>query len=189
MISQVEIQMLNNILTAIPKRGQFTVTRCSREINDVSQQSEINITEFLVEEGYADRVEVSPSFSVGWGEVAFESAPITLTDTGRALKELGNYGKYIGFITSEKGKIEALQKEGSQMAHRQYNVNVWIAIGASVAALYYLLEMILEILKFHFPVGIFSIVVLLFLVGAFAGYSLSQLQELIIKKYKKRKTK
>lgn len=71
-----------------------------------------------------------------------------LTESGRILKDKGDYENYVNFIISEKNRIDQLEKEGHRLAHRQSIlaerqvwINIWIAVGVSIAAVYYLFQL------------------------------------------------
>ena len=64
---------------------------------------------------------------------------------GRDLKKQGSYGKLLEderYITSEARRVSELEREADRMAHRQYKINVLIAAGTCIAALYYVLEIL-----------------------------------------------
>ena len=89
------------------------------------------------------------------GEKKFKYA--TLTDAGRLLKEKGNMIAYNAFLDKQKS-IEKHRKEEEKMireinlniAKHTLKVNFWIMIGAIVAAVYYLLE----ILRIQYHLGL-----------------------------------
>ena len=64
---------------------------------------------------------------------------------GQDLQKQGSYGKLLEderYITNEARRVSELEMEADRMAHRQYKINVLIAFGTSIAALYYLLEIL-----------------------------------------------
>jgi len=66
-------------------------------------------------------------------------------ERGSDLKRQGSYGKLLEderFISSEARRITEMELEADRMFHRQFKMNVLIAIGTGMAALYYLLEIL-----------------------------------------------
>ena len=64
---------------------------------------------------------------------------------GQDLQKQGSYGKLLEderYITNEARRVSELELEAHRMAHRQYKINVLIAFGTCMAALYYLLEIL-----------------------------------------------
>jgi hypothetical protein len=64
---------------------------------------------------------------------------------GKDLQKQGSYAKLLEddrYITSEARRVNELELEADRMYHRQYRTNVLIAIGTSIAGLYYLLEIL-----------------------------------------------
>ena len=143
------IKLLDRCIPFINKRGETVISWILEEqVHESNLTASYEITTFLIEEGFADLFDSVVINMLKQSKPA-TSRTIVLTYNGIKLVEYGSYRKYNEYIISEKGKVEALQIEAVQMAHRQYKINVWIAIGtlvagfgAIVAAVYYLTQLI-----------------------------------------------
>lgn len=95
------------------------------------------LTDFLVERDLAKR----------------DGENLRLTDArGRYLQKQGSYGKLLEderYITNEARRVSELELEADRMFCRQYKINVIIAIGTGMAALYYLMEILNGFLGFY----------------------------------------
>ena len=66
-------------------------------------------------------------------------------ERGRDLKKQGSYSRLLAderHIADEARRVNELEKEADRTAHRQYKINVLIALGTCIAALYYVLEIL-----------------------------------------------
>lgn len=66
-------------------------------------------------------------------------------ERGRDLQKQGSYGKLLEderYITSEARRVTELEMEANKMYRRQYLMNIIIALGTGMAALYYLLAIL-----------------------------------------------
>ncbi len=140
MISPEAIKLLNSILYDFPTDGMFSVSDYTADKKD-GHSFDKEIADFLLAEGFVKFIR---------GNILSrekEHREFTLTDKGIKLQECGSYEKYVDYTISEFGRLNQLEKEGSQMAHRQSIlaerqvwINIWIAVGVSVAGIYYSLE-------------------------------------------------
>jgi hypothetical protein len=74
------------------------------------------------------------------------------TDRGRDLQKQGSYGRLLEdekYIANEARRVSELEVEANKMFRRQYKINVIIAFGTIIAALYYLLEILNGFLGFY----------------------------------------
>jgi hypothetical protein len=153
------IRLLNFLLQKhkIPEYGEFNLRELIGSISD-ADYNEIcrenpefaqiwqnvdmadSLTQFLVDNGLAKR--------------NGENLQLTF-QRGRDLKRQGSYSKLLEderYIVDESRRVSELEIEADRMAHRQYKINVLIAFGASIAALYYVLEILdgfFGFYKFH----------------------------------------
>ena len=77
------------------------------------------------------------------------------SERGRDLQKQGSYGKLLEderFITNEARRVSELELEANKLFRRQYIINVVIAVGTGMAAIYYLLEILNGFFGFYrFP--------------------------------------
>ncbi len=143
------IKLLNYLLQQdkIPERGEFNLRK---------------IIENIPPEEYRKLFVDNPEFEEVWGGVDMsKSLAKFLTENGLAmqkgenlqltivrgkdLQKQGSYGKLLEderFITNEARRVSELELEADRMFRRQYKMNTLIAIGTSIAGLYYLLEIL-----------------------------------------------
>ena len=143
------IKLLNYLLqkNKIPDKGEFDLRQLIADIRP---------------EEYKKLFEENPEFESVWRDVDMsESLTNFLVDNdfakqngenlkltgvrGRDLQEQGSYGKLLEderYITNEARRVSELELEANRMAHRQYKINVLIAFGTCMAAVYYLLEIL-----------------------------------------------
>lgn len=141
---------------SIPEQGDFDLDKLIanlppeeyKKIADSTEFQELwkdvdlgkSLAKFLVENGLADH--------------HGNNLELT-TDRGRELKKQGSYGKLLEderYIVNEARRVNELELEADRVAHRQYKINVLIAVGTCMAALYYLLEILdgfFGFYKFH----------------------------------------
>lgn len=141
--------IISLLLSRFPAKGDFNFNTIYNDIG----QSEFNKAHGYLGSwasqvtGGADRC-----FEFFKGEGFMESDShlhkCRLTENGLLLKAKGDYEKYVDFILSEKNKIDQLQREVRQLARRQSifaEMQVWInlciAYGVSIAAVYYCVQM------------------------------------------------
>jgi hypothetical protein len=106
------------------KRGENVISWILEEkVHEPNLTAGYEITSFLIDEGFAELFG-SPIVNMVMQGKSPASRTIIMKDKGIQLIEWGSYQKYIEYIISEKGKIEALQKEASRTAHRQYKINI-----------------------------------------------------------------
>jgi hypothetical protein len=95
---------------------------------------------------HVDMAESLARFLVENGLAKEDGGKLRLTVVrGRDLRKQGSYGKLLEderHITDEARRVSALEQEADRLAHRQYKINVLIALGTIIAALYYILEIL-----------------------------------------------
>jgi len=143
------IKLLNYLLlkNKIPWGGEFNLRK---------------IIESIPPEEYKNLFAENPEFENVWNGIDMsESLAHFLTENGLAeqdgdnlqltiargkdLQKQGSYGKLLEderLITNEARRVSELELEADRMFHRQFKTNVLIAIGTSIAGLYYLLEIL-----------------------------------------------
>lgn len=123
---------LHDIIAAIPPDEYQELFADSREFESVWKDIDISdsLEKFLIENGLAKA----------------NGKYLQLTGLrGRDLQKQGSYGKLLEderYITSEARRVSELELEADRMYHRQYRTNLLIAIGTSIAGIYYLLEIL-----------------------------------------------
>ena len=143
------IKLLNFLLKnhIIPEHGDFNLQNLiakipAEEYNDLFQDNKEfdglwknidmpkSLTSFLIENDLAEK----------------HGENLQLTEVrGRDLQKQGSYGKLLEderYITNEARRVSELEVEANRMFRRQYKINLFIALGTGVAALYYLLEIL-----------------------------------------------
>jgi len=150
------IKLLNFLLqkNKIPQHGAFNI----RDLIDNIPPDE-----------YRKLFEENPEFEEMWQNVDMASSlshfliengiaqqegnNLYLTvNRGRDLQKQGNYNKLLEderYITNEARRVSELELEADRTAHRQYKINVLIAFGTCIAALYYVLEILDGFLGFY----------------------------------------
>lgn len=71
---------------------------------------------------------------------------------GRDLQKQGSYNKLLEderYITNEARRVSELEMETERMYQRQYKINLVIALGTCIAAIYYILEILNGFLGFY----------------------------------------
>ncbi len=143
------IKLLNFLLkeNKIPEHGDFNLEKLLADIKPGEYQKLFaNNPEF--ETVWKD-VNMSKSLANFLIENDFarqDGENLELTGVrGRDLQKQGSYAKLLEderHITREARRVSELELEANRMAHRQYKINVLIAFGTCMAALYYLLEIL-----------------------------------------------
>ncbi len=143
------IKLLNYLLqkNKIPLNGNFNLHDIIANIpNDEYQKLFIDNPEF---ENVWRGIDMSTSlgkFLTQNGLAIQNGDNLQLTlDRGKDLQKQGSYGKLLEderFITNEARRVSELEIEADKMSHRQYKINVLIAIGTGIAGVYYLLEIL-----------------------------------------------
>ena len=150
------IKLLNYLLqkNKIPQKGEFDLRQLIADIRP---------------EEYRKLFAENPEFEAIWQDVDMsESLTNFLIDNdlakhngenlkltgvrGKDLQEQGSYGKLLEderYITNEARRVSELEMEAHRMAHRQYKINILIAFGTCMAAVYYLLEILNGFLGFY----------------------------------------
>ncbi len=123
---------LEDIIAKIPPEAYKNLFGKNPEFEQLWQHVDMpkSLTNFLLENGLARQ--------------KGENLQLTVA-RGRDLQRQGSYGKLLEderYITSEARRVNELELEADRTAHRQYKINVLIAFGTSIAALYYLLEIL-----------------------------------------------
>ena len=142
------IKVLNLLLEnqSIPDSGEFNLKELISRLPQDKYQKLVTDPEF--KEVWKD-IDLSQSLSKfltenGLAKQVGSNLQLTLS-RGRDLKKQGSYGKLLEderFITSEARRVSELELEADRVAHRQYKINVLIAFGTCIAALYYVLEIL-----------------------------------------------
>jgi len=123
---------LQDIIATIPPDEYRELFADNREFESVWKDIDISdsLEKFLIENGLAKA----------------NGNHLQLTGLrGRDLQKQGSYGKLLEderYITSEARRVSELELEADRMYHRQYRTNLLIAVGTSIAGLYYLLEIL-----------------------------------------------
>ena len=131
----------------------------------IPNNGDFNLHELIAKipaEEYKRIFESNPEFEAVWKNVDMSSSlanflvdndlakkhgeNLQLTDDrGRDLHKQGSYGKLLEderYITSEARRVSELELEADRMFRRQFKMNLIIALGTGMAALYYLLEIL-----------------------------------------------
>ena len=130
---------LKDLITKIPAEEYNELFRENNEFDGVWKNIDMSksLANFLVENDLA----------LKHGE------NLQLTEArGRELQKQGNYGKLLEderYITNEARRVSELEIEANRMFHRQYVINIIIALGTGMAAIYYLLEILNGFLGFY----------------------------------------
>jgi hypothetical protein len=143
------IKVLNLLLQkqTIPEHGEFNLHNL---LANISPEEYKKIIEENPEfEGLWKNVDMSKSLATfltdnGFAKQKGDNLQLT-KERGRDLKKLGSYGKLLEderFITNEARRVSELELEADRVARRQYKINVLIALGTGMAAIYYLLEIL-----------------------------------------------
>jgi hypothetical protein len=150
------IKLLNFLLqqNKIPEHGDFNVGDIISKIPpDEYKKLFADSMEF---EGVWRDIDMSKSlakFLVENGLAKEHGDNLQLTiERGRDLQKQGSYGKLLEderYITNEARRVSELELEADRMYHRQYKINLVIALGTSVAAVYYLLEILNNFFGFY----------------------------------------
>lgn len=123
---------LKDLITKIPTEEYNELFKDSKEFEGVWKNIDMpkSLASFLLENNLA----------VKHGE------NLQLTEArGRDLQKQGSYGKLLEderYITNEARRVSELEIEANKMFRRQYKINLIIAIGTAMAAIYYLLEIL-----------------------------------------------
>jgi len=123
---------LRDLISKIPADEYNRLFQDNKELDGIWQHIDMpgSLASFLVENDLAER----HGDNLQWTEVR-----------GRDLQKQGSYAKLLEderHITSEARRVSELEIEANRMFRRQYKINVIIAIGTGMAALYYLLEIL-----------------------------------------------
>jgi hypothetical protein len=123
---------LRQLIESIPPEEYKRLFEQNPEFESLWQNVDMpsSLTNFLVENGLAKQ--------------NGENLQLTVA-RGRDLKKQGSYNKLLEderYITNEARRVSELEFEADRTAHRQYKINVLIAIGTCIAALYYVLEIL-----------------------------------------------
>ena len=143
------IKLLNFLLQKhqIPEYEEFNLEKL---INSISPEEYANLfkqhPEFEQFWQNVDMASVLTEFLVDNGLAKQSGNNLQLTlDRGRDLKKQGSYARLLEderHIVSEARRVTELELEADRVAHRQYKINLLIAIGTSIAGLYYVLEIL-----------------------------------------------
>jgi len=123
---------LKDIINKIPAEEYNELFRDNKEFDGVWKNIDMpkSLADFLLENDLAER----------------HGENLQLTEArGRDLQKQGSYGKLLEderYITNEARRVSELEIEANKMFRRQYKINLFIALGTGVAALYYLLEIL-----------------------------------------------
>lgn len=133
---------LRDLVTRIPANEYNELFRDNDEFDGVWKNIDLpkSLANFLVENDLARK----------------NGENLQLTEIrGRDLQKQGSYGKLLEderYITNEARRVSELELEANKMFRRQYRINVVIALGTGMAALYYLLEILNGFFGFYrFP--------------------------------------
>ena len=133
---------LTDLITKIPAEEYNELFRDNKEFDGVWKNIDMpkSLTSFLIENDLAKK----------------QGEKLQLTEArGRDLQKQGSYGKLLEderYITNEARRVTELEVEASKMFRRQYMINIIIALGTGMAAIYYLLEILNGFLGFYrFP--------------------------------------
>ena len=133
-----EIVILDAALKEFPQYGVFEIfSKLAKsdtsslkdfDIGEVSGLEQSNIHIYLTENG----------FVVPRNDIIVNATTVELTDLGRRLKSLGSLERYNDdiLVKAKEAKFQSLVLKNS------YKVNVIIAVGTSIAALYYFIEIL-----------------------------------------------
>ncbi|MDR3680740.1 MAG: hypothetical protein P4L41_12315 [Flavipsychrobacter sp.] len=143
------IKLLNFLLqkNKIPRDGEFNIRELINNIppDEYKKLFEEN-PEFEQMWNSVDMASSLSQFLVENGIARKEGDNLQLTVTrGRDLQKQGNYNKLLEderYITSEARRVSELELEADRTAHRQFKINLVIAFGTAIAALYYILEIL-----------------------------------------------
>ena len=130
---------LYELIAKIPTEEYDGLFRDSKEFDGIWKQVDMSrsLASFLVENDLATQ----------------HGENLELTETrGRDLQKQGSYGKLLEderYITNEARRVSGLELEAAKMFRRQYHINLFIAVGTGMAALYYLLEILNGFLGFY----------------------------------------
>lgn len=123
---------LRELITKIPAEEYKELFRNSNEFDNVWENIDMpkSLADFLIENDLARKTG--------------ENLELT-TARGRDLQKQGSYGKLLEderHITNEARRVSELEIEANKMFKRQYKINLVIAAGTAMAALYYLLAIL-----------------------------------------------
>ena len=123
---------LEQLINAIPPDEYKKIFEQYPEFAEMWQQVDMqkSLTGFLIDNGLARQV--GPNLQLTMAR-------------GRGLMRQGSYDKLLEDerqITSEARRVSHLEMEADRTSHRQYKINLLIALGTSIAALYYVLEIL-----------------------------------------------
>ena len=131
---------LQNIVANIPPEEYKQLFADNPEFENVWRDIDIpkSLSKFLVENGLAT-------------QQGDNTLQLTV-DRGKDLRKQGSYGGLLAderYITNEARRVSELELEADRMFRRQYKMNVLIALGTCVAAVYYLLEILNNFFGFY----------------------------------------
>jgi len=131
-IPETGLFKVNELIASIPTEQYQKLFEQNPEFEEMWKNVDMgqSLTTFLIENGLAREVNGSLQLTI---------------ERGRDLRKQGSYGKLLAderFITSEARRVMELEAEADRMAHRQFKINAIIAAGTSIAAIYYLLEIL-----------------------------------------------
>lgn len=151
------IKLLNYLLqqNKIPQNGDFDLEKIIANIPpEEYKQLFADNTEFESVWRDVDMPKSLSKFLVDNGLARWNSNNnLQLTiDRGKDLQKQGSYDKLLAderYITNEARRVSELELEADRMFRRQYKMNVLIATGTCIAALYYLLEILNNFFGFY----------------------------------------
>lgn len=116
-------------------------------------------------------------FAIRRHDIGGDDQYFQLTDNGRKLKESGSFEEYEKHIEQEKNKEIAKERRDKL----QSRINLWIAIGAIVASVYYLLDLTLNhnILSFTIPIIQIGFISMVFIFGVVGGLMINLIIKVI----------
>lgn len=133
---------LKDLITKIPAEEYNKLFQDNKEFDGVWSNIDMpkSLAHFLIENGLArqhgDNLELTE-------------------DRGHDLQKQGSYEKLLEderYITNEARRVSELEIEANRMFRRQYKINLFIALGTGIAALYYFLEILNGFFGFyHYP--------------------------------------
>ncbi len=150
------IKLLNFLLrkNKIPEHGDFNLGDLVKNIPPEEYKKIFeNNPEFETIWKNIDMPKSLTSFLVENDLARTNGENLQLTEArGRDLQKQGSYGKLLEderYITNEARRVSELEIEANKMFRRQYMINIIIALGTGMAAIYYLLEILNGFLGFY----------------------------------------
>ena len=157
--------MEQNQHNTIPEDRRIKLLNFLLQKHSIPEYSEFNLEELISKippEDYKRIFDENPDFERMWQHVDMvdtlthflvenglakkKGDKLQLTiNRGRDLQKQGSYGKLLEgerHIVDEARRVSELEIEADRTAHRQYKINVLIAFGTCMAAIYYILEIL-----------------------------------------------